>query len=520
MTTLRRQLVWFVATFLLNPLIAWWIGDVVRRRAVDAFTRAGVATDGAACSTPAALASVALQHVCDVYSESALLKSVSLGVALAGLVLPLLYILVARSFTRRPELMGKLFPWIVRGGVGGVFGILALQGGLLVAAAYELLNSGYGPRVPTEQESNSIGSFLSSLGMDMVRVWPLWVLAYGVALLVGAYFLLAEGRKALVITRPMLRGVTVSRAEHPLLWQRLERLAAVVDAPLPDHVLAGLEPTAFVVGAAVDVYGAAAPLEGMTLYIGAPLIDIFTGDELDAVLAHELAHFRHGDHEYTVQFLPAYASLRRALGAVVSPDEEEPAFLKLARMPAVSMLANLFVVMQTQVRGAQREREFKADRVAAEATSAEAAIRALVKLVIVYSQWSDFRKGNQSLVNLGRRRADLSLDLCYRVVLLVHRIAGDKLQKAVLDGTPPHPLDSHPPIRARAAALGIDAIAAYQAVLAALREGPVLNKEGRSLGTAATDQEVAWARLPGQVLELDAEAKPPPELLGITARQS
>lgn len=79
----------------------------------------------------------------------------------------------------------------------------------------------------------------------------------------------------------------VSRDEVPEIHDRVQRLAATADMPVPDIALVDSSaPNAFATGRSQS---------DATIAVTKGLLDTLDDDELDAVLAHELAHIRNRD---------------------------------------------------------------------------------------------------------------------------------------------------------------------------------------------------------------------------------
>lgn len=92
-----------------------------------------------------------------------------------------------------------------------------------------------------------------------------------------------------------------SREEYPDLHARLRRLAGTAGVPVPALAVAETDvPNSFAVGAIRDA----------TVVVSTGLLDRLSDDELDAVLAHELAHVRNRDAAVMTlaTFLPALAN--------------------------------------------------------------------------------------------------------------------------------------------------------------------------------------------------------------------
>lgn len=140
-----------------------------------------------------------------------------------------------------------------------------------------------------------------------------WVALVGLATLTLAWGQLQYTRReALAATdaRP------VSESEYPDLHARVRRLAQTAEVTPPTLAVAETDlPNSFTVG----------DLRGGTVVVSTGLLDRLSGDQLDAVLAHELAHLQNRDAAVMTlaTFLPALAnddySLVRDAGGAVRP---------------------------------------------------------------------------------------------------------------------------------------------------------------------------------------------------------
>lgn len=98
----------------------------------------------------------------------------------------------------------------------------------------------------------------------------------------------------------------VSATEYPDLHARMRRLAQSANLAVPKLAVADTEvPNCFTVGGVSEA----------TVVVSTGLLDTLSGDELDAVLAHELAHVRNRDASVMTlaTFLPAMASKEYSL---------------------------------------------------------------------------------------------------------------------------------------------------------------------------------------------------------------
>ncbi|MET0257703.1 MAG: M48 family metallopeptidase, partial [Methylobacterium sp.] len=91
----------------------------------------------------------------------------------------------------------------------------------------------------------------------------------------------------------------VGEGEAPGLWRFTRELAARQGAPLPDTIVVGLTEGFYVTEGAVRVEPEGRLLEGRTLYLPAPALELLDTAEVSAIIGHELAHFTGDDTRYS-----------------------------------------------------------------------------------------------------------------------------------------------------------------------------------------------------------------------------
>jgi len=183
-----------------------------------------------------------------------------------------------------------------------------------VAAAYVLAHvaAGVAPLVVYQYEH-----LFWSLGFDIVPLWPVLLVGTPLVLVcqsvVGYRMTLRDARDEDAIhpepdSVPEMRGKTSRHETAQRLRDRVERLAQMADMSPPDVTVLDAEtPNSFV---------ASRPGE-RTLFATTALVDRLDDRELDAVLAHELAHLKNGDAFVmtAAAFLPTVSGrFIRALG--------------------------------------------------------------------------------------------------------------------------------------------------------------------------------------------------------------
>jgi len=171
-------------------------------------------------------------------------------------------------------------------------------------------------------------------------------------------------------------------------------------------------------------------------------------DETTAVLAHELAHFSGYDTYYTKKISPLLARYQHYLEALHQGILAKPIFY----------FAVLFrVLYEISLRKLSRERESRADRIAAEHVSPKAVADALVRTT-VYSVYR--AKTEMDILNSEDTRANLAQRLKDGFQSFALQFAD---QSKLGEMTAAHPFDSHPPLGERLEALGLKLTGEFQA---------------------------------------------------------
>jgi heat shock protein HtpX len=169
------------------------------------------------------------------------------------------------------------------------------------------------------------------------------------------------------------KGEPLAPDAEPELWAIVDRLCVTADLPRPELVLEeSAEPNSWV----VDL-----PRRAPRLHVTRKLLDLLEPSELEAVIAHELAHIAHRDAlVMTVTGLPGDALWKAGGGSTFNPGGYVGFF---ARIGSLSL---------------SRHRELAADRAAAVLTGRPSALAsALLKMRGVLVPEDDLRAGWQSL---------------------------------------------------------------------------------------------------------------------------
>jgi Zn-dependent protease with chaperone function len=111
----------------------------------------------------------------------------------------------------------------------------------------------------------------------------------------------------LPIKPPFQKAQTVPWTKRPLLNAMIKEVCQAVGARLPDNVIFHIEPTFFVTQQRLQTFDQ--KIRGRTLAISMPLLPMLSRQELQAVLAHEFAHFSGRDTLYSIWVSPVFRSL-------------------------------------------------------------------------------------------------------------------------------------------------------------------------------------------------------------------
>jgi Zn-dependent protease with chaperone function len=247
-----------------------------------------------------------------------------------------------------------------------------------------------------------------------------------------------------IFKRPVMSGEVegelVDEAAAPALWARVRQLARRMKTEPPQHLIAGIDTNFFVTESPLSVGGKA--LKGRSLFVSLPLLRVLSRDEADAVLGHELAHFRGGD-----------TASSAALGPKLVAYDHYCAMMHAGRvtLPVFYMLRMYRVIFEIALKRDSREREFKADRVAAKLVSPQGIVNSLIK-VAAYARYR--AQVEQELFEREQRHGG-ALGISAQVAAGLAPFArSPHFMDAMESAAVPHPFDSHPPMAERMANVG------------------------------------------------------------------
>jgi Zn-dependent protease with chaperone function len=264
----------------------------------------------------------------------------------------------------------------------------------------------------------------------------------GLALTLGGFRALAA---LWTIPAPSIPSVPITRAGEPRVFELIDRLAQKVSVEPPTNVLAGLSPRFFVTEGPVRAFDK--PLDGRTMYLSLPMCRILEVDELEAVLGHELGHYRGGDTTAGQQFYPIYSGSLNAFGAYLQSTGGLAGIVAL--LPA-NVLALFFGAFARAERRMSRQRELAADEVGAESTTRAALGSALLKLHWHAATWDVVKASSVRKIRGGFAPGNLSVEFAALARPEPHAVTEDEASVGAVENA----LDSHPPLAVRLDRLG------------------------------------------------------------------
>lgn len=279
--------------------------------------------------------------------------------------------------------------------------------------------------------------------------YPKIIFMVGILAFLGCLLLIKAIFTKLDLTNP-IEGRVLEEGASPSLWGRVGELCARLQIAPPNQIVVGIDDSFFVTEHPILV--ADKRHEGRTLFASLSLLKVLNKSEADAILAHEMAHFSGQDTVYSRRISPLMARYGNYLEALHGGALSRPVFY---------FMLFFWSLYQLSLNRLRRQREFRADRIAAEQTSPRDFANGLLK-ICAYSLYR--RKIEQSLFEEERvlETADISVRIRDG---FTHFLGGEIKAEDLSQSEVAHPFDSHPLVTQRLEALGQDA----PTVLAATR---------------------------------------------------
>jgi Zn-dependent protease with chaperone function len=285
-----------------------------------------------------------------------------------------------------------------------------------------------------------------------------------------------------------VEGVLLRPEDEPKLWAHVRGLAQRIGTAPPDHIIAGIDTNFFVTEAPLVLGGQ--DIKGRSLFISLPLLRVLDVGEADAVLAHELAHFRGGD-----------AASSAKLGPQLLQYDFYCAAMRTAKVFITYYALRLYrLLFEFALQRDSRYREFVADRAAAALTSGQAIIHSLIKVAAYASYRGQIER---QLFEYNQRHGG-SLGIGGQVAAgLAPYAASPQFVSAMRSANVPHPFDSHPLLRDRMANVGCEiGEESYAAIATAV---PALSW-ANEIQTARKVEDELWAHYEQQFASAHEES--------------
>lgn len=233
-------------------------------------------------------------------------------------------------------------------------------------------------------------------------------------------------------------GMPLGRDRAPALWAWVEHLAGRTGAPVPDHLVVGVDQSFFVTSVQVALQPSGQVLAGRTLYLPLTYLSAMSQEEAAAVIGHELGHFSSRDTELGSETAARFHLMCAHYWALIGEDEQ-PTWIE---RPVLWMAGRFLHYFQVAVHHWSRAQELVADRagaaVAGEAIFGQALLRVIALAGVI------------DALLLARRRDDLVQALGEHLRLQPLYLDDHAFGRAVA-----HPFDTHPPTGERLAHLKV-----------------------------------------------------------------
>ncbi|MCH8622075.1 M48 family metallopeptidase [Undibacterium sp. TS12] len=335
----------------------------------------------------------------------------------------------------------KIAIWTIVGGAALLLSVLILSALAFLNEKIQYLSFVAGWRLIT------LSSAAGTMAQGAMLMWlSFWVTAYfmhsySIKLIAVAVIFVAIAVFYVIVnifkrvhSNNQIQGELIPEQAAPGLWRHIRDLAARLKTAAPDHIVAGIDANFFVTESPLNVSGRS--LRGRSLFISIPLLRLLSQSEADAVLAHELAHFRGGDTANSA-----------ALGPKLAQYDQYCREMGNAHVVTVFYLMCLYrMIFEIASARNSRDREFLADRIAAKVVAPAAVVNSLIKVAAYATYRSDIE--NQLFSRNEQQGNRLGIAQFVASGLYPYAQSSDFLN-TMKDASVPHPYDSHPKMSER-----------------------------------------------------------------------
>ncbi|MEM4720961.1 MAG: M48 family metallopeptidase [Candidatus Methanomethylicaceae archaeon] len=300
------------------------------------------------------------------------------------------------------------------------------------------------------------------------KIHILIILGIGFGAIVGIVIMIQASFSIIKKATINVVGKCLIEEENPLLWHKIKNFIKKIGTSLPNHIVVGLETNFFVTEA--NVFCLDGELSGKTMFISLPLCRILSVEEFEAVIAHELSHFKGMDTQFSKKFFPIYKGTIESLNGIAAHIEEGEAYV-IALLPAFYMLSFFLWSFAVAEKKISRERELATDKIAGEISGPKNIATALVKIVAFSKYFDVIYDGMKNILKHGKQIINASC-IFYEIVLknvnkeVLKNIDGERLF---------HPIDTHPPLKLRLDALNCSLIDIEDSALNITKESSAIH---------------------------------------------
>lgn len=234
-------------------------------------------------------------------------------------------------------------------------------------------------------------------------------------------------------------GRALGRHEAPGLWSWVERVATDLGAPVPDHIVVGVDQSFFVTSVDVTLQPSQQVLSGRTLYLPLTYLSTLSQQETAAIIGHELGHFSSRDTERGSE-VAARFRLMCVHFAMIRAADEDPSWIE---RPAIWITAQFLHHFQVAVHHWSRAQELVADRSGAQVAGERLFCQALLRVVALDGE-------------IARLLSDGSHPNLIQALAEHLRGTPLRLDDSVLEQAVDHPFDTHPSTASRVRQLGVE----------------------------------------------------------------
>jgi len=239
-----------------------------------------------------------------------------------------------------------------------------------------------------------------------------------------------------------VEGELIDKNNATSLWAHVQQLAAKAETAPPDNIVAGIDTNFFVTEAPLSIKERT--LTGRSLFVSVPLLRLLDRGEADAVLMHELAHFRGGDTTSNAKLGPILTRYDFYCGMMHS---------EVSTLLVFYVLRLYRVIFEFALKRDSRAREFLADRAAAALVSAQGIVHSLIKI----SGYAGYRAVIEEKLFAEEERHESQLKIADRIADgLAPYAASAQFLDEMREPSIPHPFDSHPALQERMRNVGFE----------------------------------------------------------------